>query len=99
MRVMLLPLEIQHRVDDVLERLRAGEAAVLGDVADQERRDVLPLAANSSCVADSRTWPMLPGADWNFSENTVCIESTITNAGRSRAISSRIRSRQVSARM
>ena len=25
-----------------------------------------PLAANSSCVAASRTWPMLPGADWNL---------------------------------
>ena len=37
-----------------------------------------PLAANSSCVAASRTWPMLPGADWNFSENTVWIESTMT---------------------
>jgi hypothetical protein len=58
-----------------------------------------PLAANSSCVADSRTWPMLPGADWNFSENTVWMESTMRNDGRRRAISSRIRSRQVSARM
>ena len=58
-----------------------------------------PLAANSSCVADSRTCPMLPGADWNFNENTVWIESTMTKDGLSLAISSRIRSRQVSARM
>ena len=43
MRVVALALEVQHRVDDVLERLRAGEAAVLRDVADEERRDVLPL--------------------------------------------------------
>ena len=43
-----------------------------------------PFAANSSCVADSRTWPMLPGADWNFSEKTVWMESTMTNAGLSR---------------
>ena len=57
-----------------------------------------PFAVNSSCVAASRTWPMLPGADWNLSENTVCIESTMTSAGLMRAISSRIRSRQVSAR-
>ena len=42
---------------------------------------------------------MLPGADWNFSEKTVWIESTMMKAGFSRAISSRIRSRQVSARM
>ena len=42
-RVMLLALEVEDRVDDVLERLGPGEAAVLGDVADEERRDVLPL--------------------------------------------------------
>ncbi len=42
-RVVLLALEIQHRVDDVLERLGSGEVAVLGDVADEERRDVLSL--------------------------------------------------------
>ena len=42
-RVMLLALEIEHRVDDVLERLRAGEIAVLRDVADEKGRDVLPL--------------------------------------------------------
>ena len=43
MRVVLLALEVQDRVDDVLERLRAGEVAVLGDMADEERRDVLAL--------------------------------------------------------
>ena len=43
MRVMALALEVQHRVDDVLERLRPGEAAFLRDVADEERRDVLRL--------------------------------------------------------
>ena len=25
-----------------------------------------PFAANSNCVAASRTWPTLPGADWNL---------------------------------
>ena len=54
-------------------------------------------AAKSNCVAASRTCPMLPGADCIFSENTVWIESTMTNAGLSRAISSSTRSRQVSA--
>ena len=43
MRVMPLALEIEHRIDDVLEHLRAGEAAVLGDVADEKRRHVLSL--------------------------------------------------------
>ena len=55
-----------------------------------------PFAANRNCVAASRTWPMLPGADWNFSENTVCTESTMTSAGLTRPISSRMRSMQVS---
>ena len=55
-----------------------------------------PLAAKRNCVAASRTWPMLPGADWNFSEKTVWTESTTTSAGFSRAISSRMRSMQVS---
>ena len=40
---------------------------------------------------------MLPGADWNFSENTVWTESTMISDGLTRVISSRIRSRQVSA--
>jgi hypothetical protein len=31
-----LALEVQHRVDHVLEHARAGDAAFLGDVADQE---------------------------------------------------------------
>jgi len=39
---MALAFEVQHRIDHVLERLRAGKAAVLGDVADEEGRDVLP---------------------------------------------------------
>ena len=34
----VLALEVEHRVDDVLERLRAGDAAALGDVADDEHR-------------------------------------------------------------
>ena len=43
-----------------------------------------PLAVNSSCVAASRTCPMLPGADCSFSEKTVWIESTTSSAGFSR---------------
>ena len=34
-----------------------------------------PLAANRNCVAASRTWPIVPGADWNLSEKTVWTES------------------------
>ena len=39
---------------------------------------------------------MLPGADWNLIENTVCTESMMTSAGLRRAISSRMRSMHVS---
>jgi hypothetical protein len=42
-RVVLFAFEIQHGVDDVLERLRSGQTPVLGDVADQEGRNVLAL--------------------------------------------------------
>ena len=38
--VVAIALELQHGVDDVLEHARPGEAAVLGDVADQHDRDV-----------------------------------------------------------
>ena len=41
--VMPLALEVEHRVDDVLEHLGPGQRAVLGDVADDERRHVLAL--------------------------------------------------------
>ena len=42
-RVMTVALERQHRVDDVLERARAGERAVFRDVTDEQRRDVVLL--------------------------------------------------------
>src|SRR5207249_3017078 len=36
MRVMPLALEVQDRIDDMLERFGAGEAAVFRDVADED---------------------------------------------------------------
>src|SRR5204862_932072 len=41
MGMMPLAFEIQDGVDDVLERLRPGERAVLGDMAYKKGRDVL----------------------------------------------------------
>ena len=38
-----LALEIEHRVDHVLEHARAGDGAVLGDVADQQHGDAAAL--------------------------------------------------------
>ena len=51
-----------------------------------------------AAMAASRTCPTLPGADWNRFDHTVWTESTITSDGLRRAISSRMRSMQVSAR-
>src|SRR4030095_9361642 len=43
MRVMPLAFEIEDGIDDMLEYLRASQAAILGDVADKHSRDVLSL--------------------------------------------------------
>jgi hypothetical protein len=47
----------------VFQGLRAGGLRP-GDVADQKRQVFWPFAMNKSCVAASRTCPILPGADW-----------------------------------
>ena len=52
MRVMALAFEIQHRVDDVLQRLGAGEIAVLRDVADEHNRNVAPLGGEQQMRRD-----------------------------------------------
>ena len=43
MRVKALALHREHRIDDVLERARTGQAAVLGDMADEQHRDAAAL--------------------------------------------------------
>ena len=40
--VVAVALELEHAVDEVLEHARAGDRAVLGHVADEERRDARP---------------------------------------------------------
>ena len=52
MRVMALAFEIQDRVDDVLQRLRAGEIAVLRDVADEHDRHVAALGGEQQMRRD-----------------------------------------------
>ena len=51
--VEALALQVEHRVDHVLEHLRAGDRALLGDVADQEDR-LMPLLL-ASCISAART--------------------------------------------
>ena len=78
------PSNDKHGVDDVLERARPGERAVLGDVADEQRRDAgrPSRAARSRCAA-SRTCatdPAAPGASGSW---TVWIESIASTSGAS----------------
>ena len=40
---MTLPFEVEHRIHNVLEHLRAGEAAVFRHVSDENGRNVLSL--------------------------------------------------------
>src|SRR4030095_8040095 len=59
-RMMPLALEVQHRVDHVLEHLGAGEAAVLRDVADEHRRNVQSLGSKQKLRG--RLAPLADGA-------------------------------------
>ena len=43
MGVVAVALELEHAVDEVLEHARAGDGAVLGHVADEDRGDAVLL--------------------------------------------------------
>jgi hypothetical protein len=47
-----LALELQHAVDEVLEHARAGQRALLGDVADEQHGDVARLREPRDPVGD-----------------------------------------------
>ena len=47
---MPVALEAEHRVDDVFEHPRPGEAAVFGDVADEHHRDAAALGLGNQAV-------------------------------------------------
>ena len=81
-RAVALALERQHDVDEVLERLGAGQAAVLGDVADEDdrrrrARGRTPPAAPPT-RAPGRPSPAGPSSPSSVS---VWIESTTSSAG------------------
>ena len=63
--VAAFALEIEHGVDHVLDDARAGDLAVLGDVAD-EARSPRPSAwrSGSSPAPTARTWVTVPGAEF-----------------------------------
>ena len=79
-----LALERQDGVDEVLERLRAGERAVLRHVADEDDRDPSDFASSVRRSADSRTWPTLPAGPSSSSTVAVWIESTMRSVGPAR---------------
>ena len=81
-RVVAVALEGEHGVDDVLEHPGPGEAALLGDVADEHDGDaaVLGRAARGG-AAHSRTWTTEPGAEPSSGSKTVWMESTTTTSG------------------
>ena len=51
-RALALALELQHAVDEVLEHARAGQRALLGDVADEQHGDVARLGEPRDAVGD-----------------------------------------------
>ena len=74
-------LEIEHRVDHVLDHARAGDLPVLGDVAD-EHDCVAPLALAKriSACTEVRTCVTVPGALSAMSVHSVWIESMTTRS-------------------
>ncbi len=80
-----LAFEGQHGVDHVLDHARAGDLAVLGDMADQDDGGARALGeADQRLRAAPRTWVTVPGADSTASVHMVWIESMIDEARRSR---------------
>ena len=78
-----LALEVQHHVDEVLEHPRAGDAAVLGDVADHASSAMFRvLATRTSAAATSLTWVTPPGTPSTSAAPMVCTESTTSSWGR-----------------
>ncbi len=92
-----LAFEVQHRINHVLQHARAGDAALLGDVADQEHRSAGFLAKRTSRAALSRTWLTEPGAAVSVSVHRVCTESATISRGPALAACCRIDSTPVSA--
>ena len=99
--VIVVPfaLKIENRIDDVLQRLGTGDAAVFGDVADQKTGISRLFARVRNCAATCRTWLMLPGAESSVSEYVVCTESTTMSVGCTSATADRIASRLDSAKI
>ena len=70
-------LEIQHRVDQVLEQLRPGDRALLGHVADDDDRGApVDLAKRTSSAVHSRSCETAPASGPALPDCTVWIEST-----------------------
>ena len=94
---LALALELEHAVDQVLEHPRAGQRALLGDVADEQHRDRARLGQPRDAVGDlahlaDRSAAPVRSAAWS-----VCTESITQTSGRSASSVASTVSRSVSA--
>ncbi len=96
-RGVALALEGEHRVDEVLERLRPGERAVLRDVPDEDDRDPLPLGELHQPQGGLADLADAPGRPSSSSTVAVWMESTTRSWGRSSGAISAIRPTRASA--
>ena len=80
--VRAFALEREHGIDHVLDHARAGDLAVLGDVADQDHGGAASAWRSGSAPAPTpRTCVTVPGADSTMSVHMVWIESMMTRRG------------------
>ena len=75
---MFVALERQHDVDEMFQRPRAGEVAVLGDMADSTTAIPRLLASDTKAVVTARIWVTPPVTPSTPPATTVCTESTIS---------------------
>jgi hypothetical protein len=80
-RGVAVALEVQDDVDDVLEHARAGDRAVLGDVADDDRGDVAGLGHADQARGDLLDLGDATGNAVEVGGPMVWIESTTSTSG------------------
>ncbi len=78
---MLVAFEVQHDIDQVLERPRPGDRAVLRDVPDQQHRNAAGLGERGQALVTARTWVTPPETPSTSAASIVCTESTTSSVG------------------
>ena len=85
-RRVLVAVEAEGGVDDVLERPRAGDRRVLGDLPDEQDRQPALLGHPGQRLATAMTWVTPPARPSTSAEAMVWTESTTTSASRRRGV-------------